>query len=412
MALPINIFSAIRGKITTNDQLPPHWTNATAICSLIEATRKEISSQKAHTTLSNMYKKGTNSGETPPPTPKDTPSDNTPKKPQNGDNQRHPYQSNIQSPFQMMRSIEEDIFQGLSLDDIHKKYIITQDPHTCILCRFRSNHKRYHHTKDCREIKTTQELYNRADNDTKKDISVYLVSNPCSRAFDTTPDTHQICHDTGSPLHLFNHKAFFSHITYFPTHKRPSVALGDDKTLLSIIGYGHADFIMQHKRIRLKAFYVPTLGINLYSPTEHIKYNGCTYTLAHNKMSIHYPAFNVTINSSDNFTCNITPTTKPSKHPLMFDFNHATISSGSTNNNIKLKKLHPSELTPFRATSGSVGYDLTSFEPISINPHSTIKVNLGFALEVPPSFHCQIASRSSLASKGIIVAGGVIDNDF
>jgi hypothetical protein len=185
-----------------------------------------------------------------------------------GDNQRHPYQSNIQSPFQMMRSIEEDIFQGLSIEDIHKKYIITQDTNTCILCRFRSNRKRYHHTKDCREIKATQELYYKADNDTKKDVSVYLVSNPCSRAFDTTPVTHQICHDTGSPLHLFNHKAFFSSIKYFPTHKQPSVALGDDKTLLPIIGYGYADFIMQHKRIRLKAFYVPSLGINLYSPTR------------------------------------------------------------------------------------------------------------------------------------------------
>jgi hypothetical protein len=57
-----------------------------------------------------MYKKGTqNTNDTSTPTPKDTPSDTTLKKPQNGDNQRHPYQSNIESPFQMMRSIEEDI---------------------------------------------------------------------------------------------------------------------------------------------------------------------------------------------------------------------------------------------------------------------------------------------------------------
>jgi hypothetical protein len=35
MALLINIFSAIRVEITINDQLPPHWTTTTAICSLI-----------------------------------------------------------------------------------------------------------------------------------------------------------------------------------------------------------------------------------------------------------------------------------------------------------------------------------------------------------------------------------------
>eukprot|EP00557_Chaetoceros_sp_GSL56_P009159 CAMPEP_0176494678 /NCGR_PEP_ID=MMETSP0200_2-20121128/10238_1 /TAXON_ID=947934 /ORGANISM="Chaetoceros sp., Strain GSL56" /LENGTH=576 /DNA_ID=CAMNT_0017892479 /DNA_START=99 /DNA_END=1826 /DNA_ORIENTATION=- len=152
MALPINIFSAIRGKNTTNDHLPLHWESATALYSLIEATRKEISSQKAHTILANMKKKG-------PPNPNDTPSDAPsknchesssktppPNKSNNGDNQRHPYQQDITSPFQMMRTIEEDIFQGLPIEDLHKKYLITQDSNTCILCRDRSNQKRYHHT--------------------------------------------------------------------------------------------------------------------------------------------------------------------------------------------------------------------------------------------------------------------------
>jgi deoxyuridine 5''-triphosphate nucleotidohydrolase (dut) len=414
MALPINIFSAIRGKITTNDQLPPHWSNATAICSLIEATRKEISSQKAHNTLSNMYKKGTqNTNDTPPPTPKDTPGDVTPKKSQNGDNQRHPYQSNIESPFQMMRAIEEDIFQGVPIDDIHKKYIITQDSNTCILCRFKSNHKRYHHTTDCREIKKTYELYNNANNDTKKDVTVYIVSNPCARAFDSPSSGHSLCHDTGSPLHLFNNKEFFSKLKHFPSANRPSVALGDDKTLLPILGYGIVNFLMGQKHIRLKAFYVPTLGINLYSPTEHIKYDHCTYTLAHNKMIIHYPEFQVAIASSDQFTCNITPLTTPmANKPPLFDFTTAKLSTGSQCDDVKLKQLHPSATIPFRATPGSVGYDLTSSQAITIHPHSTVKIPLGFALDVPTSYRCQIASRSSLASKGIVVVGGVIDNDY
>jgi dUTPase len=179
------------------------------------------------------------------------------------------------------------------------------------------------------------------------------------------------------------------------------VALGNDKTLLPILGYGIIDFIMQQKHICLKAFYVATIGINLYYPTEHIKYNKCTYTLAHNKMFIHYPNFQVTINSGDQFTCNITPLADPSEHPHMFDFSQAELSQDGTDQAVKLKRLHPSAALPFRATSGSVGYDLTSLVPISIEPHHTTKIPLGFALEVPPSFRCQIASRSSLASKGI-----------
>jgi len=128
-------------------------------------------------------------------------------------------------------------------------------------------------------------------------------------------------------------------------------------------------------------------------------------------MFIHYPTFKLTLNSHEQFTCSITPTTHPTNAPIDFDFIEAQLAT-TNDTNIKLKRLHPLALLPYRATAGAVGYDLTSFTPISIEPHSTIKIPLGFALEIPPAYRCQIASRSSLATKGIVVVGGIIDNDY
>jgi dUTPase len=411
MALPLPIFTTIRGKITTNDQLPSHWLHATTISSLIEATRKEIASQKAHTTLANMLKKGTQQEKTPPPAKSD--SDTTPKPPPakaSGDPHRHPIQKDFKSQFDTMRAIDNDVFQGLAIEEIHNKYKLPQDENTCVLCRFKSNNKRFHHTKDCQEIKHTFEKYDSVNN-TNSNVTVYLISNQCSKLITSkTLKPSQLCHDTGAPLHLFNNKTFFSNITYFPPTNQPSVALGDEKKLLPITAYGIADFIAQHHRIRIKAYLVPGLGTNLYSPTQHIKYNNCSYTLSHNTMRAQFPNFKITLQANQNITCNIIPSSTTNQ-PIAFDETQATLCTTSQLD-IKLLRLHPQASLPFRATSGSVGYDLTSYNTITIEPHNTTKIPLGFALDIPSAFRCQVASRSSLAAKGIIVVGGVIDNDY
>jgi hypothetical protein len=309
-----------------------------------------------------------------------------------------------------MRAIEHDIFQGLSIDDIHAKYVIDQDTNTCILCRFKSNQKKYHHTRDCQEIKKTYDSYNKVNN-TNSNVTAYLISNPCSRLLITSPIMgSQLCHDTGTPLHLFNDTKFFSSLTYFQPASRPSVDLGDEQTLLPILGYGIADFILQNHRIRIKAYLIPALGTNLFSPTQHIKYEACTYTLSHNTMFAHFPGFSISLKATDNFTCEIHPAAATNQH-IAFDATKATLST-DLQLDVKLQRLHPLAFLPFRATPGSVGYDLTSFHAISIQPHSIVKIPLGFALEIPKTFRCQIASRSSLAAKGIVVVGGVIDNDY
>jgi hypothetical protein len=134
------------------------------------------------------------------------------------------------------------------------------------------------------------------------------------------------------------------------------VALGDEKTLLPIIGYGVVDFSMQQKHIRLKAFYVPTLVINLYSPTEHIKFQNYTYTLAHNKMLVHYQGFKLAITSNDQFTCNITPIEKNCNQSISFDFTQAEPSTGHDTEEVKLKHLHPSAFIPLGQHLGLFDY--------------------------------------------------------
>jgi len=211
MALPLPIFTTIRGKITTSDQLPTHWLHATTISSLIEATRKEISSQKAHTTLANMLKKGTQ--QQTPPQPKND-ADSTPKLSSagktSGDPHRHPIQKDFKSQFDTMRAIDNDVFQGLPIEDIHNKYKLPQDESACILCRFKSSNKRYHHTKDCQEIKHVYNEYHKDSNNNinSGNTAVYFISNPCTTAFaPLSSSNHCICHhDTGTPLHLFNNK--------------------------------------------------------------------------------------------------------------------------------------------------------------------------------------------------------------
>jgi hypothetical protein len=180
--------------------------------------------------------------------------------------------------------------------------------------------------KDCQEIKHV--YYDEYNKDSNKNINsdntVYLMSNPhiSVLAYPTTSTTtYHLCHDTGTPLHLFNNAALFSQLTYHLPQHHPSAALGDDKTLLPILGFGIADFIIQHKCIHLKAHYVPAMGTNLYSPTEHIKFQDCTYTLAHNTMFAKYPTFKLILPALDQFSCEITPSHDASQ-PVDFDFNY------------------------------------------------------------------------------------------
>jgi dUTP pyrophosphatase len=68
---------------------------------------------------------------------------------------------------------------------------------------------------------------------------------------------------------------------------------------------------------------------------------------------------------------------------------------------------------PTKATSGSVGFDLFSPQDIHLRPRERISVDIGVSIELPPNCFGLIKERSSFAKHfGVIVVGGVIDNDF
>ncbi|KAG9293993.1 hypothetical protein G9A89_019331 [Geosiphon pyriformis] len=67
-----------------------------------------------------------------------------------------------------------------------------------------------------------------------------------------------------------------------------------------------------------------------------------------------------------------------------------------------------------KSTRIDAGYDLRYPEKdtLVLQPKSLTKINLKIALEILPGAMVQIASRSSLASKGINIRGGVIDAEY
>ena len=79
---------------------------------------------------------------------------------------------------------------------------------------------------------------------------------------------------------------------------------------------------------------------------------------------------------------------------------------------LKVKRLHEDAVIPQRGTEGSAGLDLASVERISIPAGEYALVKTGIALELPYGSYGRIAPRSSLATKGIEVGGGVIDRDY
>lgn len=84
---------------------------------------------------------------------------------------------------------------------------------------------------------------------------------------------------------------------------------------------------------------------------------------------------------------------------------------------INIKKFNSLAKTPLRASNESAGYDLyaaTSYI-IEIQPHTTVKIGTGIAMEIPEGYYGAIYARSGLAAKeGLRPANcvGVIDADY
>lgn len=85
--------------------------------------------------------------------------------------------------------------------------------------------------------------------------------------------------------------------------------------------------------------------------------------------------------------------------------------------NLKIKKLNPNAKLPTKATAGSAGYDLYACneEPLTLQPHTTTAISLGFCAELPQQTVGLIYIRSGIAAKHNIIPAncvGVIDCDY
>jgi hypothetical protein len=79
---------------------------------------------------------------------------------------------------------------------------------------------------------------------------------------------------------------------------------------------------------------------------------------------------------------------------------------------VKIQKLVESAKIPVQSTKGSIGYDVYSTIPLTVQPGQICKIPTGLATSLPSGMYLRIAPRSSLALKHATVEGGVVDPDY
>lgn len=85
--------------------------------------------------------------------------------------------------------------------------------------------------------------------------------------------------------------------------------------------------------------------------------------------------------------------------------------------NVNIKKLNPKATVPTYGSEFSAGCDLYACldEPVVIEPHCTVLIKTGIALEIPVGYAGLIYARSGLASKRNLAPAnkvGVVDSDY
>ena len=69
-------------------------------------------------------------------------------------------------------------------------------------------------------------------------------------------------------------------------------------------------------------------------------------------------------------------------------------------------------IIPTRASKRSAALDLYSSVDVNIEVGSIKKINTGIRVSLPENSYGSIRDKSSLAAKGLLTLGGVIDNDY
>ena len=74
--------------------------------------------------------------------------------------------------------------------------------------------------------------------------------------------------------------------------------------------------------------------------------------------------------------------------------------------------MNDNAIIPTRASKRSAGLDLYSSIDVNIEVGSINKINTGICISLPENSYGSIRDKSSLAAKGLLTLGGVIDNDY
>ena len=69
-------------------------------------------------------------------------------------------------------------------------------------------------------------------------------------------------------------------------------------------------------------------------------------------------------------------------------------------------------IIPTQASTGSAGLDLYSSIDANIEVGSINKINTGICISLPENSYGSVRDKSSLATKGLLTLGGVIDSDY
>lgn len=79
---------------------------------------------------------------------------------------------------------------------------------------------------------------------------------------------------------------------------------------------------------------------------------------------------------------------------------------------VQFKRLSPNAKIPTKVYDTDLGIDLYSAQTVVLHPHTIWKISTGIAIKLPKGYGAFIKDRSSVASNGLHVIGGVIDEEY
>ena len=79
---------------------------------------------------------------------------------------------------------------------------------------------------------------------------------------------------------------------------------------------------------------------------------------------------------------------------------------------MEIALMNNNAIIPTRASKRSAGLNLYSSIDVCIATGSIKKINTGICVSLPENSYGSITDKSSLAAKGLLTLGGVIDNDY